>query len=590
MTASIITWQPGAAPLGSAVVAIGVFDGVHLGHQALLRDTVADATSRGVRSVAVTFDRDPDQVVSPATAAPQLLTLSDKLAAISRTGVDAILVVPFTSALAEQAPESFLDSVLLAALTPVAVHVGSDFRFGKMATGDVSTLQRVGAIRGFDVVPHDLVTDEGQAITSTRIRALVADGKIAEASRLLGGHPCVTGTVRRGRGEGAGLGFPTANVVPVEFAALPGAGVYAGRAALADGSGWAAAISVGTPPMFPEAKDYLEAHLVDFDGDLYDQPLTLEFWDRLRDQQTYPDLEALKAAIALDVDRALDIAGFTDEELAANAADAPQGAEADTTADDDGIQPGFWDESRNYRGEPIGAGPQLQEADYISDPAALEAAEQAAMNAPDSSFGEMATGDWVPVAARSFSILAAGPEAFVLVAPLEAANIPFAWDPYPPESTPQALRGAMTADFTVLVPAAMREQALMVLTQAQDETPATELPADDPDFIDDPAALEAAEQAAQEYREPESDPHDHTGEDWVYVLSDLSFDKQRFLDIDGALVSAGIDRVWEPYAPEEAPLLRLGIWDTERFSVSVPESQVDSAKALLASLHDDAAH
>ncbi|MDR3687141.1 MAG: riboflavin biosynthesis protein RibF [Coriobacteriia bacterium] len=591
MTASITTWQPGTAPLGSAVVAIGVFDGVHLGHQALLRDTVADAKMHGVQSVAVTFDRDPDQIVSPDTAAPQLLTLSDKLAAISRTGIEAILVVPFTSALAEQAPESFLDSVLLAALTPVAVHVGSDFRFGTMATGDVSTLQRVGAARGFDVVPHDLVTDEGQAITSTRIRALVADGKIAEASRLLGGHPCVTGTVHRGRGEGASLGFPTANVVPVEFAALPGSGVYAGRAALADGSGWAAAISVGTPPMFPDAKDYLEAHLVDYEGDLYDQPLTLEFWDRIRDQQAYPDLDALKAAIAADVDGALEIAGFTDEELAASAAAAPADAGGQVDADDDGSQPGFWDEGRNYRGELLDAGSQLQEADYISDPTALEAAEQAAMNAPDSSFGQMATGEWVPVVSRWFtSIGAASAEAFVLVAPLQAANIPYAWNPFPPDEAWVGVRDVSARDFTVLVPAEMREQALAELQAAAADASPTELPADSADFVDDPAALEAAEQAAQDYREPQKDADDHRGEDWVAVLADLPFDKQRFLDIDGALVSAGIDRIWEPYAPEEAPLIRLGIWDTERFSVSVPESEVESAKALLASLPDDAEH
>ncbi len=133
------------ARLGSAVVAIGVFDGVHLGHQALLADTVADARARGVDAVAVTFDRDPDQVVSPETAAPQLLTLGDKLGFIAATGVDAILVIPFTHELAEMCPEEFLDSVLLHAVRPLAVHVGGDFRFGCRAAGDVGALQRSGA-------------------------------------------------------------------------------------------------------------------------------------------------------------------------------------------------------------------------------------------------------------------------------------------------------------------------------------------------------------------------------------------------------------------------------------------------------------
>jgi riboflavin kinase / FMN adenylyltransferase len=573
MTATIINWQPGTESLGSAVVAIGVFDGVHLGHQALLRAAVADAAARKVQAVAVTFDRDPDQIVSPENAAPQLLTLADKLAAIARTGVDAILVVPFTTKLAELAPESFLDSVLFAALDPVAVHVGSDFRFGKMAMGDVSTLQRVGVIHAFDVTPHALVTDEGQAITSTRIRSLVAAGQIAEATRLLGGHACVTGTVHRGRGEGATFGFPTANVAPVEFAALPGDGVYAGRAVLADGSEWAAAISVGTPPMFPQAKDYLEAHLVDFDGDLYDQPITLEFWDRLRDQQSYPSLEDLKAAIADDVDRALEIAGFTDAELV----DVPVIASP---------QSDFWDEGRNYRGELID-GRVLSEEAYISDPAALEAAEEAVMHAP-SSFDDMAVGEWLPVASRQFTVLAAAPEAFALVAPLEAENIPYAWDPFPPQDSPAALRGAMTRDFTLLVPAELLEQAQAAMAEAETNAPALELAEDDPEFVDDPAALEAAERAAQDYREPKEAVDDCADEDWIYLLADMHFDKQRFLDIDGALDSAGIDHVWEPYAPEGAPLLRLGIWDTERFSVSVPESQVDQAKTLLASLRDEA--
>lgn len=303
MTARIVTWQAGAEPLGEATVAIGVFDGVHVGHQALLHATVADAAERGVQAVTLTFDRDPDQVVAPEIAAPQLLTLADKLVAIERTGIDAILVVPFTRELADLSPEAFLETVLLSALTPRAVHVGRDFRFGHLAAGDTATLERFGTAHGFDVIAHDLVTIEDAPVTSTRIRALVAAGEVAEATQLLGGRPCVTGTVHRGRGEGTALGVPTANVVPVEFAALPGDGVYAGRAILDDGSKYAAAISVGTPPMFPQAKDYLEAHLLGFAGDLYDQPVTLEFWERLRGQRRYESLDALKAAIAEDVER-----------------------------------------------------------------------------------------------------------------------------------------------------------------------------------------------------------------------------------------------------------------------------------------------
>ena len=270
------------ARLGSAVVAIGVFDGVHLGIRRCLPTPSPTLRARGVEAVAVTFDRDPDQVVSPETAAPQLLTLADKVGFIAATGVDAILVIPFTHDLAEMCPEEFLESVLLHAVQPLAVHVGGDFRFGCRATGDVGALQRSGVEHGFEVSPHELVSAAGLPVTSSRIRTLVAAGDVRAAAQLLGRATCVAGVVHRGRGEGASLGFPTANVVPVEFAALPADGVYAGRAILADGGMWAAAISVGTPPTFPEARDYLEAHLIGFDGDLYDQPLTLLFFERLR--------------------------------------------------------------------------------------------------------------------------------------------------------------------------------------------------------------------------------------------------------------------------------------------------------------------
>jgi len=307
VSAQVVFWQAGMTPLGAAVAAIGVFDGVHVGHQSLLADTVADAIERGVDAVAVTFDRDPDQVVSPETAAPQLLTLDDKLSFIAQTGVDSILVIPFTSELAEMSPEEFLELVLVRGVRPLAVHVGGDFRFGRRAAGDVPVLQREGIVHGYDVCPHDLVSVGGQPVTSSRIRALVAAGDVVRAAQLLGRPSRVAGRVHRGRGEGAKLGFPTANVVPVEFAAIPADGVYTGRAVLSDGEVWSAAISVGRPPTFPQAQDYLEAHLIGFNGDLYEAPIVLEFFERLRSHEAYSSLDALKAAIAADVEAVLDV-------------------------------------------------------------------------------------------------------------------------------------------------------------------------------------------------------------------------------------------------------------------------------------------
>ena len=557
MTVRVVTWDPSAESIGSAVVAIGVFDGVHLGHQALLADTVADAAARGVQAVVVTFDRDPDQVVSPQAAAPQLLALPDKDLFIAETGIDVILVVPFTAQIAGLAPEAFLRSVLLCALAPVAVHVGSDFRFGTMASGDVFTLQRVGLECGFAVVPHDLVTADGQAVTSTRIRALVAAGNVAEAATLLGRPPRVVGIVHRGRGEGASLGFATANMVPAQFAALPGEGVYAGRAILADGTAWASAIAVGKPPMFPEAKDYLEAHLIGFEGDLYDQPLTLEFWERLRDQQRYADLESLKAAIAKDVDAALEIAGFAYEEFEGTAVTADTIDALESLADDQDL------------------------GDCVSDPAALEAAEQAAMCAEDS-FDRMAIGEWVPLVSRRFNTLAAGPESFSLVAPLEAADIPFVWDPFPPEASPAGLRDAQTRPFTVMVPAAIFEDADAALSQAGTAGSATQLANGDASYVDDPEALEAAENAVRGVDREARRSRLPAPEGWVSVAERMPYDRKRLGAISFALAAEGIDADWQPFEPNEAPLLKLfGLHDTI-FSLCVPEAEAESARHLIA--------
>lgn len=527
MTTQIVTWNADIAPLGEAVVAVGVFDGVHLGHQALLADTVADAIARGVRSVAVTFDRDPDQVVSPSTAAPQLLTLHDKLAEMSCTGIDVILVIPFTEQVASMAPESFLEDLLLRTVTPASVHVGNDFRFGRMATGDVSTLRQFGLRYDFEVAPHELVSVGGAAVTSTRIRALIGEGDITQATELLGKHPRVSGIVHRGRAEGAQLGFPTANVVPVHFAALPAPGVYSGRALVPDGSTWAAAISVGKPPMFPQATDVLEAHLIQFEGDLYDQPVTLEIWERLRDQRSFPSLEDLAAAIGEDVENALESAGFTEEELA----------------------------------------------------------EQPEMPATDET--EFDSEEWLLVASRRFSTPAAGAEGFSLVAPLVAANIPFRWDPYAPQDSPTGLHVPATRDFDVLVPESMYDAALEVLADAGGPTDLPLYSDDDSDPVTDPAALEAAEQAVRGVKvdmgfetllnfgtaqAEEEDPG------WCVLAKGLTPDRETLLVLDSMLFDAGVPAAWDPFRPDERP--RWGSSADAPLILSVPADQLDLARAI----------
>lgn len=297
----IITFRSGMPPLGSAVVAIGVFDGVHLGHQMLVKDAIELARTSAARAVVLTFDRDPDRVVMPDKAAPQLLELEDKVRLLAELGPDVVLVVPFDTAVAAMTPEAFIDHVLLASVTPLAVAVGHDFRFGTRASGDIRTLQDSGRVHGFAVRSHDLLEADGAPVTSTRIRAMLAQGDVGGATRLLGRRHFVSGRVTRGRGAGHELGVPTANVMTHSWTALPADGVYAGRARLRDT--WRdCAVSVGLPPTFPGASDLLEAHLIDYDGpDLYGETLTVEFVARIRDQRRFSSREELTVAIAADI-------------------------------------------------------------------------------------------------------------------------------------------------------------------------------------------------------------------------------------------------------------------------------------------------
>lgn len=291
----------GVHDIGASVIAIGVFDGVHRGHQTLVSDAVSIARRFGVASVVLTFDRDPDQVVTPGRAAPQLTTLEDKLSLLAECGPDVILVVPFDSELAALTPDRFADEVLLDAADPVACMVGYDFRFGAGAAGDVDTLVDIGGRDGFEVITHPLVRMGGEVVTSTRIRGLVAEGRVSEAAELLGRPHLLHGRVVHGRGRGAELGTPTANLDVDGIFALPLPGVYAAWASVPSAGRFPAAVSVGVPPMYPEATCVLEAHLIGFSGDLYDECATVEVVERLRDQVRFESEAELSEAISADV-------------------------------------------------------------------------------------------------------------------------------------------------------------------------------------------------------------------------------------------------------------------------------------------------
>ena len=293
------------------MVTIGAYDGVHLGHRHLIAQLRGMAAGLGCASAVVTFDHHPATVVRPDSA-PRLLTdLDQKLDLLASTGVDWTLVVHFDKARSEESAEGFVSEVLVGCLGAQAVVVGHDFHFGHRRRGTVALLQRMGAELGFDVHGLRLVTDGGggAAVSSTRIRELLAEGDVAAAETLLGRAHEVRGVVRTGDAMGRQLGFPTANVAVPDEICLPADGVYAGWFERASGTRHPAAISLGRRPTFYEDADVslLEAHLLDFDGDLYGEHAKVRFVSRLRGQERFDTVDALVAQMHLDVATAREV-------------------------------------------------------------------------------------------------------------------------------------------------------------------------------------------------------------------------------------------------------------------------------------------
>lgn len=287
--------------LGACSIAIGAFDGFHIGHARLIAEAVDDARSRGVSCVAVTFDPDPDCVVGPGPSL-KLLGSSGRLRALAASGVDAVLVVPFTAELAALDHAAFFERVLAAAMNVVSVHVGSDFRLGRGGASTVDVMAAWGAAHGVDIVGHDLVLDGGRCVCATRIRAALSEGRLDEARRELGRRPMIEGVVGPGRGQGAGMGFPTANVAVPSGMQMPADGVYSAYA-LVDGAAWPAAVNVGIPPMFASssASSRLEANLLGFTGDLYGKRMAIAFDCFLRPSVRFASTEELIETVLADI-------------------------------------------------------------------------------------------------------------------------------------------------------------------------------------------------------------------------------------------------------------------------------------------------
>jgi riboflavin kinase/FMN adenylyltransferase len=296
-------------PAGGRAVTIGAFDGVHLGHQAVLRLVRELAVARGLVATVLTFDRHPAEVVRPGSAPKVLTTLEQKLELLEATGsVDECVVLAFDVARSKEPAEQFVEELLASALRARLVVVGADFHFGHRRHGDVPLLQLMGAELGFETIGLGLVAapdrETGVPYSSTRIRELIAQGDVEGAAAMLGRPHEVRGTVERGDARGRELGFPTANVgVPANIC-LPADGVYAGTFSGADGVARPAAISAGRRPTFyAEAGMFLvEAYVLDFDGNLYDQPARVRFTHRLRGQERFDDVADLVAQMRRDVE------------------------------------------------------------------------------------------------------------------------------------------------------------------------------------------------------------------------------------------------------------------------------------------------
>ena len=296
------------APWGwpEPAVTVGNFDGVHLGHQSLAAETVRQARKRQGTAVALTFDPHPSRVLSPDRAPSTLMTLDQREEALAALGIDRLAVLPFTFELSRESAPDFARKVLRDAVGARVVVVGEGFRFGRGREGDLAGLARLGGALGFEVVGTAPVIDEGAPISSTRIREALARGAVAAARRMLGRLFFVDGTVVRGLGRGRTIGLPTANLAVVNET-LPARGVYAAWCRELPDAGAArrpAVVNIGHRPTFGAGALSVEAHLLDFEGDLYGRALRVEFEERLREERAFDGPEALLRQVRDDIGRA----------------------------------------------------------------------------------------------------------------------------------------------------------------------------------------------------------------------------------------------------------------------------------------------
>lgn len=289
------------------VLTIGVFDGVHLGHRALISGAVMAARERGFQAAVMSFDPHPDSIIFPDRRLLYLTDLADKTALIEELGADLLIIQPFTLDFSHTPAEDFITR-----LTQVAdireIHVGEDFSFGYKARGNVAFLREIGPRLGFQVKSLAPLEVDGDVVKSSRIRNLILSGEVDRAARLLGRAHSLKGTVRHGDKRGRLLGFPTANLAVPDLFAVPGNGVYATITTFLDEQGRErenprpSVTNIGTRPTFDNGVRSVETFVLGWSGDLYDQPIRVEFIRRLREERKFAGIEAIRAQLALDVE------------------------------------------------------------------------------------------------------------------------------------------------------------------------------------------------------------------------------------------------------------------------------------------------
>lgn len=294
----------------SVCVAIGVFDGVHLGHQAVLEAMRQRAERLGGLAVAVTFDRHPRSILTPELSPPLIQSVSQKLSMLTRLGLDAVWIIPFDLAFSRIEGLDFIRQLRSGFGGVASIFLGSDFHFGHRRSGNAASLAQWGVAEGFTVHAIPPVQFEGQPISSTRVRNAVSSGDFSAVSSMLGRRFELCGIVRKGAGMGGQLQFPTANL-DVEGRVFPPPGVYGGRASV-EGKWVKAAINIGYRPTLNQPVPVLsiEAHLIDWTGDLYGREVALEFVWKIRDEMKFPSLDALRNQISMDVQAVRDCASI----------------------------------------------------------------------------------------------------------------------------------------------------------------------------------------------------------------------------------------------------------------------------------------